>query len=83
MEWDRLTEEARLRGDVSTQLAVVQRWEAEARRDVEEFHAMIEDLSARTKLDEEEITRLQKELDELLQKNAAASERAGELLAEL
>ena len=27
-------------------------------RDVEEFHAMFEDLSARTKLDEEEIARL-------------------------
>jgi len=44
---------------------------------------MFEDLSARTKLDEEEITRLQKEQDELLQKNATASERVGELLAEL
>ena len=53
------------------------------RRDVEEFHAMFEDLSARMKLDEEEIARLRKEQDELLQKNAAASERASELLAEL
>ena len=44
---------------------------------------MFEDLSARTKLDEEEIARLQKERDELLQKNATASEKAGELLAEL
>ena len=44
---------------------------------------MFEDLSARMKLDEEEITRLQKERDELLQKNATASEWAGELLAEL
>ena len=44
---------------------------------------MFEDLSARAKLDEEEIARLQKERDELLQKNAAASERASELLAEL
>ena len=44
---------------------------------------MFEDLSARTKLDEEEIARLQKEQDELLQKNATASEKAGELLAEL
>ena len=61
---------------MSAQLAVVQRREAEARRDTEEFHGMFEDLSMRTKLDEEEIARL-------LQKNAAASERAGELLAEL
>ena len=44
---------------------------------------MFEDLSARTKLDEEEITRLRKERDELLQKNATASEKASELLAEL
>ena len=44
---------------------------------------MFEDLSARTKLDEEEIARLQKEQDELLQKNATASEKAIELLAEL
>ena len=66
-KWDRLTEEARLHGDVSTQLVVAQQWvaeltplveeaaglrqwEAEARRDMEEFHAMFEDLSARTKL---------------------------------
>ena len=44
---------------------------------------MFEDLSARMKVDEEATARLQKEQDELLQKNAAASERAGELLAEL
>ena len=44
---------------------------------------MFEDLSARTKLDEEEIARLRKERDELLQKNVAASKKAGELLAEL
>ena len=43
---------------MSTQLAVIQWWEAEARRDMEEFHVMFEDLSARTKLDEEEIARL-------------------------
>ena len=82
-EWDRLTEEAWLRGDVSAQLAVVQQREAKARRDVEEFHAMFEDLLARTKLDEEEIARLRKERDELLQKNAVASEWASKLLAEL
>ena len=68
---------------MSAQLAVVQQQEAEARRDMEEFHAMFEDLSARTKLDEAEIARLRKERDELLQKNAAASERADELLVEL
>ena len=44
---------------------------------------MFEDLSARTKLDEEEIARLRKERDELLQKNAMAREKASELLAEL
>ena len=44
---------------------------------------MVEDLSTRVKLDEEETTKLRKERDELLQKDAATSERAGELLAEL
>jgi len=44
---------------------------------------MFEDLSARMKVDEEVTARLRKEQDELLQKNAAASERASELLAEL
>ena len=44
---------------------------------------MFEDLSARVKLDEEDAARLRKERDELLQKDAMASERAGELLAEL
>ena len=44
---------------------------------------MFEDLSARVKLDEEATARLRKERDELLQKNAAASEWAGEPLVEL
>ena len=44
---------------------------------------MFEDLSARMKVDEEATARLQKEQDELLQKNAVASERASELLVEL
>ena len=49
---------------MSAQLAVVQQQEAEACRDMEEFHAMFEDLSVRTKLDEEEIAMLRKERDE-------------------
>ena len=44
---------------------------------------MFEDLSARTKLDEEDTAKLRKERVELLRKDAAASEWAGELLAEL
>jgi len=48
-EWDRLTEEARLRGDVGVQLAAAQQREAEARRDAEEIYGMFEDLSARAK----------------------------------
>ena len=48
------------------QLAAAQQREAQARQDAEEAHGMFEDLSARTKLDEEEIARLQKERDELL-----------------
>ena len=49
---------------------------------MEEFHGMFEDLSARVKVDEEVTARLRKERDELLQKDAMASERAGELQAE-
>ena len=44
---------------------------------------MFEDLSARSKLDEEEIARLRKERDELLQRNVVANEKAGEVLKEL
>ena len=44
---------------------------------------MFEDLSVRVKLDEEATTRLRKEWDELLQKDAVASEQAVELLAKL
>ena len=44
---------------------------------------MFEDLSVRTKLDDEEIARLQNERDELLQKNVVASEKTSELLVEL
>ena len=65
-EWDRLSEEARLRADMAAQLATAQEREAQARQDAEEAHGMFEDLSARSKLDGEEIARLQKERDELL-----------------
>ena len=44
---------------------------------------MVEDLSARVNLDEEAASRIRKERDDLLQKDAAASERAVEVLAEL
>jgi len=44
---------------------------------------MFADLSARMKVDEEATARLRKEWDELLQKEATASEWAGKLLAEL
>ena len=65
-ERDRLSEEARLRADLAAQLATVQEREAQACQDAEEVHGMFEDLSARSKLDGEEIARLQKERDELL-----------------
>ena len=73
MEWDRLTEEARLRGDVGTKLVAAQQWEAEACWDTEEIHGMFEDLSVRVKQDEEAATRVQNEQDELLQKDTEAS----------
>ena len=82
-EWDRLSEEARLRADMAAQLAAAQERETQARQDVEEAHGMFEDLSARSKLDGEEIARLKKERDELLQRNATANEKAGEVLKEL
>ena len=44
---------------------------------------MFKDLSARVKLDEEAAARIQKEWDELLQKDAAASKQAVKVLAEL
>ena len=49
MEWDHLTEEARLREDLSAQLATAQQQETEVCRDAEEIHGMFEDLSARAK----------------------------------
>ena len=83
MEWDRHTEEARLRRDLSAQLVAAQQRETEARWDAEEIHGMFEDLSARVKQDEEAAARIQKEWDKLLQKDAEASQWAVELLAEL
>ena len=66
MEWDRLTEEAWLCGDLSAQLVAAQQRETEACRDTEEIHGMFEDLSVRVKLDEEDAARIRKERDELL-----------------
>ena len=51
---------------MGAQLAAAQQREDEARRDTEEAHGMFEDLSARVKLDREEVARLRKEQDELL-----------------
>ena len=51
---------------MATQLATTQEREAQARQDTEEAHGMFKDLSTRSKLDGEEIARLQKERDELL-----------------
>ena len=48
---------------MSAQLAVAQQREAEAHRDMEEFHGMFEDLSVRMKVDEEATARLRKERD--------------------
>ena len=66
VEWDRLTKEAWLRGDVSAQLAVAQQREAKARRDAKQVHGMFQDLSARVQQDEEAAARVRKEQDELL-----------------
>ena len=66
MEWDRLTEEAWLCGDVSAQLAAAQQREAKACRDAEEVHGIFQDLSARVQRDKVAAARVQKERDELL-----------------
>ena len=68
---------------MAAQLASAQEREAQARQDTEEAHGMFEDLSARSKLDGDVIVRLQKERDELLQRNAVANEKTGEVLKEL
>ena len=60
-ERDHLFEEAQLRVDMAAQLAAAQEREAQARQDVKEAHGMFEDLAVRSKLDGEEIARLQKE----------------------
>ena len=83
MEWDCLTEEARLRGDVGAQLGAAQQREAEARQDAEEIHGMFQDLSVRMQQDKEATARVRKEQDELLQKDATASQWAVEVLAKL
>jgi len=51
---------------MAAQLAAAQERETQARQDAEEAHEMFEDLVARSKLEGEEIARLQKEGDELL-----------------
>jgi len=60
-ERDRLSKEAWLRANMAAYLATAQEREAQARQDAEEAHGMFKDLSARSKLDGEEIARLQKE----------------------
>ncbi|XP_066385254.1 uncharacterized protein [Miscanthus floridulus] len=82
-EWDRLSKEAWLQADMAMQLAAAQEREAETCRDSEEIHGMFVDLSATVKLEEEEATRILKEWDELLEKDAQASKRAVEVLKEL
>ena len=99
MEWDHLTEEAWLHGDVSAQLAAAQQrvaeltpWaeeaaslrqqEAEACRDIEDAEKSFDELSDREWRDEEEAARLQKEWDELLQRDAETRQRIIDLLAE-
>ena len=60
-----LTEEARLCGDVSAQLAAAQQREVEACRDAE-VHGMFQDLSVKVQQDEEAAASVRKERDKLL-----------------
>ena len=66
VEWDCLTEEARLCRDMSAQLAATQQWEAETCRDTEEIHGMFQDLSVRVQQDKEVAIGVRKERDKLL-----------------
>ena len=50
--------------------------EAEARWDAEDAEKEFQDLSARARQDEEEAARVQKEQDELLQRDAEARQRS-------
>ena len=68
---------------MATQLAAAQEREAEACWDAEEIHGTFEDLKARSELEVEEATRILKERDELLEKDAQASRRAVEAQNEL
>ena len=57
--------------------------EAKACRDAEEAEKEFEELSARTRQDEEEATRVRKEWVELLQRDTVARQRIHDLLAEV
>ena len=76
--WDDLIEKARLCGDVTAQLRVVELtplaeeanslrlWEAEAHRHEEETERAFEALSVRARQDDEAATKVRRERDELL-----------------
>jgi len=56
---------------------------AEARRDADEVEKAFEALSVRSQKDDEEATRVRKERDELLQKDAETRQRILDLLGEV
>ena len=56
---------------------------AEARRDADEAEKLFEALSVRSQKDDEEATRVRKERDELLQKDAETRQRILDLLGEV
>ena len=60
----------------------LQRREAEARRDAEDTEKYFDELSERPRWDEEEATRVQKEHDELLQRDVETRQWIINLLAE-
>ena len=58
-------------------------WVVEARRHADEAERAFEALSARSQRDDEEATKVRKERDELLQKEAETYQRILDLLAEV
>ena len=66
---------------MAEEAAILQQREAEVCRDAEDAEKMFQDLSTRAWQDEEEATRVRKEQDELLQRDAEARQWILDLLA--
>ena len=68
---------------LTEEVANLQSWVDETRRDADEAEKAFEALSVRSRKDEEEAARVRKEQDELLQKDAETHQRILDLLGEV